>query len=73
MGITRRTLLSVLILVTSAVSSQAVQRTVLVELFGNIGCGFCAEAEDVLHEFDLIHDDDELLVIEWHMSWMAGT
>jgi hypothetical protein len=23
----------------------------------------------VLHEFDLEHDDDELLVVEWHMEW----
>ncbi len=71
MGITRRILLSVLILITSAVSSQAVQRTVLVELFGNIGCGFCTEAEAVLHDLDLQHDDDELLAIEWHVSWPA--
>jgi hypothetical protein len=69
MGTLRFVVLTFLVLVISTVSSQADQRTVLVELFGNIGCGYCADAEDVLHNLDMQYNDDELLIVEWHLSW----
>ncbi|MBC8366433.1 hypothetical protein H8E52_03390 [bacterium] len=69
MGTPRVVVLTLLALILSSVSGHADQRTVLVELFGNIGCGFCADAEEVLHNLDMQYSDDELLIVEWHLSW----
>jgi|GEM_PF-392240 len=61
-----------LALLFSAGAAVAVDRIVLLELFTNTGCGYCAQQEPAIRSFIQSHPES-LFAIAYHVSWPSST
>jgi thiol-disulfide isomerase/thioredoxin len=56
------------VLMISAFSALASDRTVLAEMFGAVGCGYCPNAREALVELQAEKGTGELVVLYYHVS-----